>query len=96
MAGDVVLAHPFLFHSRGMKHVGPPRIISNTEASLRQPMQLTRPDPADHSILEQSIIAALQQPPPASGSADMLLLMNGQLTNRPPTPRRAGCRVPAG
>ena len=63
VAGDVVLAHPFLFHSRGMKHVGPPRIISNTETSLRQPMQLTRPDPADYSILERSIIAALQQSP---------------------------------
>lgn len=61
--GDVVLAHPFLFHTRGMKHVGPPRIISNTEAPLRQPMKLTRSDPSDYSILERSIIAALREPP---------------------------------
>jgi hypothetical protein len=46
-AGDVVLAHPFLFHTRGMKHRGPPRIISNTEASLQEPMQFNRADPND-------------------------------------------------
>jgi hypothetical protein len=62
-AGDVVLAHPFLFHSRGHKHGGPPRIISNTEAGLNAPMQLFRPDPADYSVLEQSIRVALREPP---------------------------------
>jgi hypothetical protein len=60
-AGDVVLAHPFLFHNRGMKHGGPPRIISNTEAGLRQPMILERLD-QDYSILELSIRRALREP----------------------------------
>lgn len=63
-AGDVILAHPFLFHSRGMKHGGPPRIISNTEAPLRQPMILERAGSRDYySILERSIRQALREPP---------------------------------
>jgi hypothetical protein len=57
-AGDVVLAHPFLFHNRGVKHVGPPRVISNTEAPLREPIQPYRPA-ADRSPLEESIARAL-------------------------------------
>lgn len=61
-AGDVALCHPFLFHTRGMKHVGPPRIISNTEASLREPMNLDRVDSRGHSILEHSILQALSEP----------------------------------
>jgi hypothetical protein len=61
-AGDVVLAHPFLFHTRGMKHGGPPRIISNTEAGLRNPLQLERANQANYSILEISIRKALYEP----------------------------------
>jgi hypothetical protein len=59
--GDVFLVHPFLFHTRGIKHAGPPRIISNTEAGLREPMRLDRPDPDDYSILEYSILSALSE-----------------------------------
>ena len=62
-AGDVVLAHPFLFHTRGYKHGGPPRIISNTEAGLREPMNLRRANVADYSPLEHSILQALAQEP---------------------------------
>jgi hypothetical protein len=62
-AGDVVLGHPFLFHARGFKRAGPPRVISNTEASLREPMQLERPDGA-YSVLERSIRIALREAPP--------------------------------
>lgn len=62
-AGDVVLAHPFLFHTKGIKHVGGPRIISNTEAGLRQPMVLSRTLDADYSILEESIRKALREAP---------------------------------
>lgn len=61
-AGDVVLGHPWLFHNRGFKRDGPPRIISNTEASLRAPMQLERSDGA-YSVVERSIRAALAEPP---------------------------------
>jgi hypothetical protein len=63
-AGDVVLAHPFLFHTRGFKRHGPPRFLSNTEAGLRTPLRLGRADPAGHSVLERSIRAALAGPPP--------------------------------
>jgi len=62
-AGDVVIAHPFLFHTRGMKHFGPPRIISNTEAGLLEPMNLARSDPSQYSILEHSICKALAEDP---------------------------------
>jgi hypothetical protein len=63
-AGDVVLAHPFLFHTRGFKHTGPPRFISNTEAGLIDPLRLDRPDGSPYSVLEQSIRAALHGSPP--------------------------------
>jgi hypothetical protein len=68
-AGDVVLGHPLLFHTRGFNHGGPPRFISNTEASLKDPLQLHRADPADASVLERSIRAALDGPvtAPANG-----------------------------
>ena len=58
-AGDVVLAHPFLFHTKGFKHAGPPRIISNTEAGLREPMKLERSSTVEYSVLERSIRQAL-------------------------------------
>jgi hypothetical protein len=60
-AGDVVLAHPFLFHTRGFKRTGGPRILSNTEAPLREPLRLERAD-ADYSVLEASIRRALCEP----------------------------------
>ncbi len=63
-AGDVVLGHPWLFHTRGYKHGGPPRFISNTEAGLMEPMVLERANPADYSVLERSIRLALREPLP--------------------------------
>jgi hypothetical protein len=65
-AGDVILGHPFLFHTRGFKRRGPPRLISNTEASLREPLRLDRPD-HDYSALEESIRRALRDPPAPPG-----------------------------
>jgi hypothetical protein len=62
-AGDVIFAHPFMFHTRGFKHGGPPRIISNTEAGLLQPMNLRRVNNADYSTLERSILQALSEEP---------------------------------
>ena len=61
-AGDVVLAHPFLFHTRGYKRTGTPRFISNTEAPLREPLQLHRGDGA-YSPVERSIRMALDEVP---------------------------------
>jgi hypothetical protein len=57
-AGDVVLAHPYLFHARGYKRSGPPRIISVAAAPLRDSMRLDRSD-GDYSVLETSILRAL-------------------------------------
>jgi hypothetical protein len=70
VAGDVVLAHPFLFHNRGVKHVGPPRFISNTEAPLRAPLEPVRAA-AGRSPLEESIARALAEtdPPPPDAMA---------------------------
>jgi hypothetical protein len=62
-AGDVLLAHPFLFHTKGFKHVGGPRIISNTEAGLREPMVLDRGPGGAYSVLEESIRTALREAP---------------------------------
>lgn len=70
-AGDVLLAHPFLFHSRGVKRYGLPRFISNTEAPLREPLQLVRPCPSEYSVLERSIIQALSESPVAPKGARM-------------------------
>jgi hypothetical protein len=61
-AGDVVLAHPFLFHTRGFKRAGPPRIISNTEAGLTRPLQFNRRNLPEYSVRELSILAALLEP----------------------------------
>jgi hypothetical protein len=68
-AGDVIFAHPFMFHTRGYKHGGPPRIISNTEAGLRAPMNFARANPADYSVLERSILHALEEEPEVPGDA---------------------------
>jgi hypothetical protein len=64
-AGDVVLCHPFLFHTRGFKQVGEPRFMSNAECGLTAPMDVSRSRPGDHSPLEWSIRSALEGPPPA-------------------------------
>jgi|HubBroStandDraft_1064217.scaffolds.fasta_scaffold00005_99 hypothetical protein len=68
-AGTAVLAHPFLFHTRGPKHGGPPRVISNTEAPLKQPLQLYRRDAGQYSVLERSIKHALRTTDPTPADA---------------------------
>jgi hypothetical protein len=69
-AGDAALCHPFLFHTRGMKHGGPPRIISNTEAPLRAPMNIAAPAES-RSVLEWSIRKALDEPPRTPAGAKL-------------------------
>lgn len=66
-AGDAILAHPFLFHTRGYKRRGPPRVISNTEAPLRDPMRLDKPS----SPIEHAIVRALRESDPVP--ADSML-----------------------
>lgn len=61
-AGDVILAHPFLFHTRNMNHSGRIRFMSNTEAPLKEPMRFDRAD-GDYSVLERSIQRAVTELP---------------------------------
>lgn len=53
-AGDVMLAHPFMFHAASQNHSGKPRFMCNRAAPLTAPMNLDRPD-GDYSVLELSI-----------------------------------------
>lgn len=57
-AGDVLLAHPFLFHAASPNHSGKPRFMCNRAAPLTAPMKLSRPDDA-YSPVEQSIRIAI-------------------------------------
>jgi len=56
--GTIVLAHPFLVHSRSVNALDRLRIISNTSVMLRQPMVFDRDD-GRYTAVEQSILAAL-------------------------------------
>jgi hypothetical protein len=53
-AGDVMLAHPFMFHAASQNHSGKPRFMCNRAAPLTAPMNLARADGA-YSVLELSI-----------------------------------------
>lgn len=53
-AGDVMLAHPFMFHAASQNHSGKPRFMCNRAAPLTEPMNLNRAD-GNYSVLELSI-----------------------------------------
>lgn len=57
--GDVFLLHPYMLHTPSRNHSQTVRIITNPPVSLREPMQFNREDPAQFSVLEKSILAAL-------------------------------------
>jgi hypothetical protein len=57
-AGDVILGHPFLYHSGSQNPSGVPRFICNRTAPLREPMCFERMN-GDHSPVERSIRIAL-------------------------------------
>lgn len=57
--GDVVLCHPFLLHTVSQNHGGKARFITNPPASLKEPMNFNRADPADFSPIEQVVLNAL-------------------------------------
>lgn len=67
--GDVFLCHPFLFHAASRNHSGRPRFMCNRTTPLRERMRFDRPDPADFSPLEISIMRAVSsQAPDGSGN----------------------------
>jgi hypothetical protein len=57
--GDVVLVHPFLLHNFSQNPSGTPRFITNLCVSLKEPMRFDRPDPAEYSPVERTVLRAL-------------------------------------
>jgi hypothetical protein len=58
-AGDVVLLHPFTLHATSQNVLGVSRIITNPALALREPMNFSRPDARDFSLVEQAVLRAL-------------------------------------
>lgn len=57
-AGDVLLCHPFIYHTGSQNHSGKARIMCNLPTPLKERMRFHR-DNSDYSLLEQSIRRAL-------------------------------------
>ncbi|MCE9592352.1 MAG: hypothetical protein K8S99_17745 [Planctomycetes bacterium] len=58
-AGDIVLMHPYMLHAVSINTRPEPRVICNVCVSLKEPMNFNRPDPADFSLVERSVLQAL-------------------------------------
>ena len=57
--GDVYLLHPFVLHAKSQNVLRRPRFITNSTLFLDRPMRFDRPDPDDHSLVEQAVLRAL-------------------------------------
>jgi hypothetical protein len=57
--GDVYLLHPFVLHAKSENALRVPRFITNSTLFLAEPMNFDRPDPADHSLVEQAVLRGL-------------------------------------
>ena len=57
--GDVFLLHPFILHAKAQNVRRLPRLITNPPIHLTEPMRFDREDPAEHSLVEQSVLRAL-------------------------------------
>ena len=57
--GDVVLMHGYMLHAVSINTLPQPRVICNACPQLEEPMQFNRPDPADFSPLERSVLRGL-------------------------------------
>jgi hypothetical protein len=57
--GDVILCHPFLYHTPSQNHSGVPRFMCNRTTPLNERMQLNRPHSNEYSPLELSVRSAL-------------------------------------
>lgn len=58
-AGDVVLLHPFTLHATSQNVLRLGRIITNPPLALREPMNFSRPDAGDFSLVERAILRGL-------------------------------------
>lgn len=56
--GDVLLCHGYIVHSASTNLGDQPRIITNNCIALHEPANLNRPDSADYSVYERSLIEA--------------------------------------
>jgi Phytanoyl-CoA dioxygenase (PhyH) len=57
--GDVILCHPFLYHTASQNHCGVPRFMCNRTTPLFEKMNLARESASEYSPLETSIRLAL-------------------------------------
>ncbi len=57
--GDVMLCHPFVYHSRSYNTLRIPRFMCNRTTPLKEPMNLNRTSEEDYSPLECSIRQSL-------------------------------------
>ncbi|MFC4812522.1 hypothetical protein [Paenibacillus sp. GCM10023250] len=57
--GDVILCHPFLYHTPSQNHSGVPRFMCNQKTPLKERMNFDRADPEMYSPVEISIRRAL-------------------------------------
>jgi hypothetical protein len=58
-AGDVVLLHPYVLHATSQNVLRVARVITNPPLSLREPMNFSRPDPGDLSLVERAVLRGL-------------------------------------
>ncbi|GIQ67546.1 hypothetical protein DUZ99_12220 [Xylanibacillus composti] len=57
--GDVVLCHPFLYHSASDNDLGIPRFMCNRCTPTHEPMNFNRSRPEEYSIVEKTIRRSL-------------------------------------
>ncbi|MCZ7647714.1 MAG: hypothetical protein M5U26_21065 [Planctomycetota bacterium] len=57
--GDVYLIHPFMLHAGSRNALRVPRIIMNTHARLKQPMNFNRQNADEFSLVERGILRGL-------------------------------------
>jgi hypothetical protein len=58
-AGDVVLLHPFALHATSQNVLRVGRFITNPPLALLEPMNFSRPDPGDFSLVERAVLRGL-------------------------------------
>lgn len=59
--GDVILCHPFLYHTPSQNHSGITRFMCNRTTPLKERMKFDRSDGTDYSPLEISVKRALNR-----------------------------------
>ncbi len=58
--GDVFLVHPYMLHAASQNPSGRPRFITNPAISLKEPMNFSRKNPDDYSLVERVVLRALK------------------------------------